>query len=259
MNAHRTYLMLISTALVICQAPLLFADETVAWTARASANVNLRAAPGLHGAVITGLTKGTELRVLDQAQGWVKVSHQNDTFGYQGWVYGHYVQRVDDPAVEAAAAKATEIHGPTAAEATTVPSGPPAGPDTAGRQTAIRTAPAIPLPGDDAPNTPGAMKIPLKLPEKAILAEPGHVNADSTFETTESDRGSAFSQDVPETQPLAKPVLTSPARQADTAGMMTWLSLVLRLGTVLMASMALFMANRALQTAREADYRPTRR
>jgi len=63
-----------------------------------TAGINLRAAPGLSGKVITGLEAGTVVVVTGEQAGWYQIAYENETYGYRGWVYGKYIELLAVPA-----------------------------------------------------------------------------------------------------------------------------------------------------------------
>jgi len=65
---------------------------------RVTAGINLRAAPGLSGKVITGLEAGTVVVVTGEQAGWYQIAYENETYGYRGWVYGKYIELLAVPA-----------------------------------------------------------------------------------------------------------------------------------------------------------------
>ncbi|MCP3954204.1 MAG: SH3 domain-containing protein [Desulfobacterales bacterium] len=86
---------------------------------RITAGVNLRAAPGLAGKVITGLEPGTVVAITGQQSGWYQIAYENDTYGYSGWVYGKYIEKLPtEPTVPATPAAVIENHPPAQVPAT---------------------------------------------------------------------------------------------------------------------------------------------
>jgi len=250
------------------------------WTGRTTANVNLRSAPGLHGAVITGLPQGTILRVYDEQNGWVKVTRETDTFGYQGWIYGHYVMPVE---TLPAAASAPTIFSADAPRQTATAPGTAAvlavgGPQPAIRpatQSAPQPAPSAvpsaaiidrPVPASPpAPVTaaaPAVPAVPVKTPvprdvepAPAVMSTTAALSVENAAALPEPP----VTQEILATQPPARPISKTPtgvpASSAAGSGVFAWVSLLLRLSTVALALLALYVANRALQTAREANIR----
>lgn len=84
----------ISVCLVICWAQIGHAFEP--WNGVTTANVNLRKSPGLQGTIITGIEKGKEGLIKDQAGDWCRIMLAYDTYGYNGWIYGKYLKKVDN-------------------------------------------------------------------------------------------------------------------------------------------------------------------
>jgi hypothetical protein len=242
-------------------APLITAANAALWTGKATANVNLRSAPGLHGAVITGLIQGTVLEVLDEQDGWLKVAHRNDAFGYQGWVYGRYVLRLPLEAAAPAAPVQTETDR-NATDAASA-SSPPAPSMSAAQpeETLSPTSFSEPVDGVDAGTHPaaGAVDSPPLSTHSDVTPTPAPTIQQSPKESETVAPPSSFSRDVLSTVTPDRTAASPPRspQTADTASprILPWLSLMLRLSTVLMATMALFLANRALHTARDVGYR----
>ena len=248
----------IMTAVLIAWTAIPFdTARAESWTGRATANVNLRAAPGLQGAVITGLVQGTIVQVQEEKDGWIKVAHQNDGFGFQGWVYGQYVQPLE-PAPPLIAPRAEGQGDPNRAEAATAPSPPaPAPTRIASAATAASAVPSPAVPAGVSPATSTNATNTPKLQEPSALAPPAVITP-SPLPAPAVDRRLADdrSQDILSTKQPSPAAATTvdgaPAPASTVKGVFPWLSLLLRLSTVVLATMALFTANRALQTARAA-------
>ena len=103
-------------------------EATVAWKGAVTANVNLREAPDLDSTAITVLVKGTQLRVVDEKDGWLKVD-QIEAYMHHGWVYGKYVRRLDDVASSGVTSASTKQNGSAG--------GTPASPASAANQLPI--------------------------------------------------------------------------------------------------------------------------
>lgn len=222
-----------------------------AWAGRVTANVNLRAAPGLHGAVITGLAQGTIVQAHEETDGWVKVSYENDTFGYQGWVYGTYVQPTEALLPAPTAPAPAQLALPHPPEAVSAPLLPIA---SASRPVAARaTTPTVAALPPAAP-----VEVAVKQQEARLPAPPASVLSlpipnTARAQDTELERKVTTADHAP-VAVFSRPAAASSAATGGR-GVLAWLSLLLRLSTVALATLSLFMANRALQTAREANSR----
>ena len=88
---------------------------------RITAGINLRAAPGLAGKVITSLEAGTVVAITGEQSGWYQIAYEDETYGYRGWVYGKYIEMLSaEPgpvAPAAVAAKHPPVQTATAAPA----------------------------------------------------------------------------------------------------------------------------------------------
>ena len=80
-----------------CLTMTVFAAEAAGPRGRVTAGINLRAAPGLSGKVITGLEPGTVVAVTGEEAGWYQIAYEDETYGYRGWVYGKYVEILTAP------------------------------------------------------------------------------------------------------------------------------------------------------------------
>ena len=78
--------------IVFCIGPTPHVSaDTAVPKGRVTAGINLRAAPGLSGKVITGLEAGTVVAITDEQAGWYQIAYEHETYGYRGWVYGKYI------------------------------------------------------------------------------------------------------------------------------------------------------------------------
>ena len=59
-----------------------------------TANVNLRRSHGLHGKIITEIEKGQKVLIKDKIGDWYQVIVERKTYGYIGWIYGKYVEKI---------------------------------------------------------------------------------------------------------------------------------------------------------------------
>ena len=79
------------------------------WSGTVTANVNLRKAPSLKGAIIKGLLKGSPVKIYEEQDGWYRVSAQKYHQVFKGWVSIEYVEIAPEaPAVAAPVAEAPE-------------------------------------------------------------------------------------------------------------------------------------------------------
>ena len=60
-----------------------------------ASRLNLRAGPGAEHPVVGKLTRGEQVHVLEQADGWKRV--RLDAGGLEGWVAGEYLQSPPTP------------------------------------------------------------------------------------------------------------------------------------------------------------------
>lgn len=82
----------------VCLVPTVAAADIADLKGRVTAGINLRAAPGLSGKVITGLEAGTVVVVTGEQAGWYQIAYEDETYGYRGWVYGKYIELLAAPA-----------------------------------------------------------------------------------------------------------------------------------------------------------------
>ena len=90
----RKLFLCIIVGMVICWAQTGRAFEP--WNGVTTANVNLRKSPGLDGTIITGIEKGKVGLIKDKNGGWYQIMFAYDTYGFNGWIYGKYLRKVDD-------------------------------------------------------------------------------------------------------------------------------------------------------------------
>lgn len=69
---------------------------SVEWEAQATSRLNLRAAPGKDQSIVTMLTRGTTVVVMEQQGEWCKVVGKGDTT-LQGWVAAAYLAKMWPP------------------------------------------------------------------------------------------------------------------------------------------------------------------
>lgn len=97
---RKLFITLLLIALVTIQAGI-----TGAWalgSAEIISPVNLRQGPGLDSSVISVLRQGQKVSVLDRNNNWFMVSVDKETYGFKGWVYGDFLDRLtprEPPAV----------------------------------------------------------------------------------------------------------------------------------------------------------------
>lgn len=243
MKAHHAPQKRLMTVLAACLATAMLTCDADAWTGRTTANVNLRAAPSLDSAVITGLPSGMSLSVEETRDGWVKVTHQSDTFGYHGWIYGTYVAPVEN--AEYTPGNISPLTPPAPAAVTPAPLKSPPAVRSAPAASAETAAPqSPPAPGDAAPASAAAAPAPVS------PIPPGKSAPVPAFANDEPAEAAAV-REILTTAPAAAATVTTPAGTRSSAmSWRPWVSLLLRLSTVILAAMALLMAHRALNTVR---------
>jgi len=106
MQSKNCQILLLLTWIFICMAPTVYAAEVTDLKGRITAGINLRAAPGLSGKLITGLEAGTVVIVTGEQAGWYQIAYENETYGYRGWVYGKYVELLAAPVTPVVPAEA---------------------------------------------------------------------------------------------------------------------------------------------------------
>lgn len=97
MKVKNCLTVLLLTLIAICLTMTVYAAEVADRKGRVTAGINLRAAPGLSGKVITGLEPGTVVVVTREQAGWYQIAYEDETYGYRGWVYGKYVEILSVP------------------------------------------------------------------------------------------------------------------------------------------------------------------
>ena len=80
------------------------------WQGKVAANVNLRQSPRLDGKIITGIEKGDIVLVKDQTGDWYQVLFEQESFGYRGWMYGKYLEKLTEPSVNPASCTKDKIN-----------------------------------------------------------------------------------------------------------------------------------------------------
>jgi len=79
------------------------------WSGTVTANVNLRNAPSLKGAIVKGLLKGSPVKIYEEQNGWYRISAQKYHQVFKGWVSIEYVEIIaEEPADTAPAAEVPE-------------------------------------------------------------------------------------------------------------------------------------------------------
>ncbi len=66
------------------------------WNGEVTGNVKLRISPGIDSRVITCLRKGEKILVKDKHNDWYNIVHETDAYGYRGWVYGKFVEKIEN-------------------------------------------------------------------------------------------------------------------------------------------------------------------
>ena len=256
------------------------------WKGQISANINLRTAPGLNGRIITGIDRGAMVQVRAQEGDWYQIERETDAFGYIGWVYAKYVVAASSAGIETPAPALAQPHtepaspqpspgtanhspAPTAAElpvqsaqlaiptTTRAIIDPPQNARPLATETGTAPRPMVPAaPAADAASSP--------LPVAATKAEPSPGPQPAPAQMT------AIAQHPAPTVPVAQardqsPTAVAPPPAAVSAeiaapttavatpyaGPQALAGLALRLLTTIFSCMALFMAFKAYQIARE--------
>jgi len=79
------------------------------WKGTVTANVNLRKAPSLKGAIVKGLLKGSLVKIYAEQDGWYRISAQKYHQVFKGWVSIEYVEIItEEPSVTAPVAEVPE-------------------------------------------------------------------------------------------------------------------------------------------------------
>ena len=60
-----------------------------------TANVKLRRSPGFNGKTLTIIEKGETVLVKDDVGDWYQIVLEKKDYGFRGWVYGKYVKTID--------------------------------------------------------------------------------------------------------------------------------------------------------------------
>jgi len=98
MKSKNYQILLLLPFILFCLTLNAYAAEIADRQGRVTAGINLRAAPGLSGKVITGLDAGTVVVVTGKQAGWYQIAYEDETYGYRGWVYSKYVELLAAPA-----------------------------------------------------------------------------------------------------------------------------------------------------------------
>ena len=93
-NQLRKLFIFIIVCMVICWAQTGRAFEP--WNGATTANVNLRKSPGLDGTIIAGIEIGKVGLIKDKNGDWYQIMLAYDSYGYNGWIYGKYLKKVDN-------------------------------------------------------------------------------------------------------------------------------------------------------------------
>ena len=99
-NKGRLFLLYFMTILIAPGIAVHASEAKDTARGRVTAGINLRAAPGLAGRVITGLEKGTVVTITGRQADWYQIAWENDAYGYRGWVYGKYIERLYETPVK---------------------------------------------------------------------------------------------------------------------------------------------------------------
>ncbi len=235
MKAKHSLFLLYFAALLISLGHTLYASEAAdPIRGRITAGINLRAAPGLAGKVITGLEPGIVVTITGEQSGWYQIAYEDETYGYRGWVYGRYLEKLSTvPAATAAPAAVVEKHSPgQALTPVPVPEPPPAQRSSAGD--------TLPPPVDMPTNTieliqaaaaPQAVPAQAPVPPVVTAAKPPAHPAAET-----------------ENRVQAPPVKMTPDRDTTTrTGPGNLLSVVLKISSVFLSCLALMISYRTFQ------------
>ncbi len=104
------FTMLVSLGIIVHESK---ADDNA--RGRVTTGINLRAAPGLAGKVITALETGTVVTITGEQSGWYQISYEDDAYGYRGWVYGKYIEKLAAAPVQEGAVTTAREHSQPAA------------------------------------------------------------------------------------------------------------------------------------------------
>ncbi len=219
---------------------------------RVTAGINLRAAPGLAGKVITGLEAGTLITITDEQSGWYQIAYEDDAYGYRGWVYGRYIERFSaTPVAQNAATAGTEYSQP--APAATVPASEPL----------LRTRAAagdirVPLPdmptntieliqASAAPNAAVTQPAPQNPPPQTKSNQPAAGLTPATEKTVPQPATGmvARKKQAPSNpEPVIKSLSPDQTTTASSPGSGFLLSLVLKISSVFLSCLALMISYR---------------
>jgi|GEM_PF-857019 len=243
MKSKNYQILLLLAFILFCLTPNAYATEIADRKGRVMAGINLRAAPGLSGKVITGLDAGTIVVVTGKQAGWYQIAYEDETYGYRGWVYGKYVELLSAPAAPPVTS--------------TVP------------QKAPQPMPAVPQPPLPAQLLPSEVaagdhdNLPAKMPANTIeliqaAAQPEPAAAVQITDKTAAASGPTSSAKVtiaPATpQPLrvraqtnVKPIPDSAKSTYAGPGPGHLLSLLLKVSSVFLSCLALLISYRTFQ------------
>lgn len=243
MKSKNCQILLLLTLILFCLTPNAYAAEITDRNGRVTAGINLRAAPGLSGKVITGLDAGTVVVVTGKQAAWYQIAYEDETYGYRGWVYGKYVELLAAPAAPPVASTVPK----EAPQPLPVILQPP--------------LPAQPLPSDVAAGDHN--KLPTKMPANTIEliqadAQPEPAAAVQIADGTAATDGPASSTKAalaPATpQPVGiraqtnvKPITASAKSTYAGPGPGHLLSLLLKIASVFLSCLALLISYRTFQ------------
>ncbi len=242
MKAKHSLFLLTVAVLLISLGPPLYASETAdPIRGRVSAGINLRAAPGLAGKVITGLEPGIVVTITGEQSGWYQIAYEDETYGYRGWVYGKYIEKLSaGPTAPARPAAVVEKRPPVQATVP-APESPPAQRSSGGD----RLPPAVDMPTNtieliQAAAAPQAVPAQAPVPPVVTTAKPP---ADPAAETGNRVQ-------TPPTK--MTPVRDAPPRP----GPGNLLSVVLKISSVFLSCLALMISYRTFQLVTASNRTP---
>ena len=217
---------------------------------RVMTGINLRAAPGLAGKVITALESGTVVTITGEQSGWYQITWENESYGYRGWVYGKYIEKFPTAPVKQAADRAAVEKSPAPAAAVQK-SEPLSKPRTA------KGAPGT-LPPDMPTNTIEliqASTVPEAVATNLAAQAPPPGKSRNQPVTVTAETGKPAKPSATETEVKKEPspvkaaavinAAASPGKKPDAGpGPGNLLGLVLKLSSVLLSCLALMISYR---------------
>lgn len=161
-------------------------EDEEAWAVVNTDVLNVRRVPSLSGELVTQLTQGTQVQLMEAVPDWWKIRL---TDGTQGWVAAQYMLR-DASQGKAPAAQPAPV--PSESQPVPTPTEPQTGTAPAGQQPAQEREPVHPIEPFDRPWTPPAQTEP-------EVTQPGSGPTEPGSEVTE-----------PETPPSPEPAWEAP-------------------------------------------------